>query len=295
MLRATLCALTAALAALLTLAAPADGTPPRRVRLRAMTFNVRYDFPNDGDRRWGNRVDLVARTIQAAEPHVLCIQEDKEDQVADLQQRLEGYQFTGVGRNATGSGERNSIVWSTEHFTARQAGDFWLSDTPLEPGSNTWGDRYPRKVTWALLEPRRDDDTLLLVLNTHLPEGDRNDRLRERGVELIRDWLNGQLQGRAARRTAVLVCGDFNSDVDSDAYALLTEGAELRDAWVEAGVEERWPGTFHGFEGRTTTSRIDWVLVGGPARVLQAARVDYNEDGEYPSDHYPVIADLELR
>ena len=33
----------------------------------------------------------------------------------------------------------------------------------------------------------------------------------------------------------------------------------------------------------------------GPVRVLQADKLEVEYDGRYPSDHYPVIADLQIQ
>lgn len=294
----------AVLAALTVAAAPpaeARRSSKRGARLRAMTFNIRYDFESDGPNRWAHRVDAVAEAIRASGAHVVCLQEDKEEQVTDLQARLPEHGFVGRGRNASGSGERCSILYDRSVLRLEDSGDFWLSDTPDVPGSNTWGDRYPRKATWALLEVKKAK-TALLVVNTHLPEGD-SDRLRIKGVEVIRAWLAAHFGSsdrrgrRSSRQVALLVTGDFNDDAaGSRTFSTLTEGGPtLRDAWEEAGPQDRSPGTYGGFRGLRTTSRIDWLLVGGPVRVLQAAKLDEQVDGRWPSDHYPVLADLQLR
>ncbi len=283
---------------------PAEARRSRKsARFRAMTFNIRYDFESDGRNRWRHRVDAVAKTIAGSKASVVCLQEDKEHQVEDLQARLPEYGFVGRGRNATGSGERCSILFDKDVFRLKEAGDFWLSDTPEVPGSNTWGDRYPRKATWALLEVKRSRSKLLVV-NTHLPEGD-HDRLRLKGSEVLHRWIAAHVGSNDKRRSrrsrdelAVLVAGDFNDDAGgSRTFSVLTEGSQvgLRDAWAEAKPSDPRPGTFCGFRGLRTTSRIDWLLVAGPVRVLQAAKVDEQVDGRWPSDHYPVIADLEVR
>ena len=48
-----------------------------------------------------------------------------------------------------------------------------------------------------------------------------------------------------------------------------------------------------GFGGRTTGRRIDWILFAGTFTVLQHETITYNEEGRYPSDHFPVITVLE--
>ena len=266
-------------------------------KLRTMTFNIRYDFKNDGPNRWDKRVDLVAQQIEESRAAVVCLQEDKRHQVEDLQGKLKQYGFVGKGRNATGSGERCSILWNKKSMKLKGKGDFWLSDTPDTPGSNTWGDKYPRKVTWALLETKRRKKRLL-VLNTHLPEG-RKDHLRQKGVELIRDWVQNKLglgsKKRSKKRINVLIAGDFNTGDDTQPYKTLLEDQRLglRDCWVD-GRGQGAPGTYCGFKGLETRNRIDWLLVGGAVRIYRAAKLDKKIEGRWPSDHYAVIADLEL-
>ena len=145
-----------------------SGRATKSARFRAMSFNIRFDFETDGSNRWPHRKATVAKVIRESQAFFACLQEDKGEQIDDLRPLLPGYQLLGRGRNDNGSGERCAIVVKSEDVQVRESGDFWLSDTPDVPGSNTWNDRYPRKVTWALLEVKRCR-TPLLVLNTHLP------------------------------------------------------------------------------------------------------------------------------
>ncbi len=61
------------------------------------------------------------------------------------------------------------MLFNAERFNLLESGTFWLSETPLAPGSTAWGARVPRIATWAVLE-----DTLspasppVLVINTHI-------------------------------------------------------------------------------------------------------------------------------
>ncbi|RMG09575.1 MAG: endonuclease/exonuclease/phosphatase family protein [Planctomycetota bacterium] len=268
----------------------------RTTRLRAMTFNIRFDFPDDGSNRWNRRADVVAKTIRAAQAHLVGLQEDKAHQVDDLRARLPEYGFVGRGRNASGSGERCSILYDKKRFRLKDSGSFWLSDTPEVPGSNTWGDKYPRVVTWAHLVSKKSKKNLLL-LNTHLPEGDRSARLRRKGIEVIARFLQARAKTLRKKRFAVILTGDFNEDAaESSPHDELTGGNELRltDAWEAAPPSGKRPGTYNGFRGLQTRSRIDWILVGGPVRVFRADKIDQEIDGRWPSDHYPVIADLEI-
>lgn len=277
------------------------GRNSKSVRFRAMSFNIRFDFENDGSNRWHHRVPTVAKVIRESGAAVIGLQEDKGEQIEDLKPLLPGYELLGRGRNDNGSGERCTIVVKTDDVRVRESGDFWLSDTPDVVGSNTWGDRYPRKVTWALLEVKRSK-TMVLALNAHLPERDdgRDPANRVKGMRLMHDWIERRVPARERDKVAVLIFGDFNSTPDEEPRRALIGGEgdalPLRDTFDEARSNDRSPGTInHDFSGAQTNARIDWILVGGPIRTQAYVKFDERVDGRYPSDHYPVMADLELR
>lgn len=278
------------------------GRNSKTARFRAMSFNIRFDFENDGRNRWPHRVPTVAKVIRESNASVIGLQEDKGEQIEDLKPLLPGYELLGRGRNDNGSGERCAIVVKTEDARVKEHGDFWLSDTPDVVGSNTWGDRYPRKVTWALLEIKRSK-TLLLALNAHLPERDdgRDPANRIKGMRVMHDWIERRVPARERDKIAIVIFGDYNSTPNDEPRRALIGGEgdalPLRDTFDEARpANDPSPGTInHDFSGAQTNSRIDWILVGGPIRTLAYSKLDEQVDGRYPSDHYPVMADLELR
>jgi endonuclease/exonuclease/phosphatase family metal-dependent hydrolase len=53
-------------------------------------------------------------------------------------------------------------------------------------------------------------------------------------------------------------------------------------------------GTFNGFDGQRDGPKIDYVFVEPDTRVREAGIVHDNRDGRYPSDHYPVYAEILL-
>ena len=268
----------------------------KSLSFRVMTYNIRYDFKSDTGNRWTQRVDAVAKQIRKSGAQIVCLQEDKIDQIKDLQKRLTGFTFVGRGRNATGLGERTSILFRSDQFQLREQGDFWLSDTPSNPGSNTWGDKYPRKVTWIVLQGKKGGPAVL-VLNVHLPSG-KNAMLRARGVKLIHSWILEKLKRNqgTGKVQAVILAGDFNAAADSDPHSLLTDDRTLPllDVWEVVQPKDQHPGTYGGWEGMQTKKRIDWLLVAGKVRVRGCDKLEEPIQGRFPSDHYPVIADLQI-
>ena len=64
-----------------------------------------------------------------------------------LEKRFPQYAFSGCGRDADrASGEASPVAYLKERFVAVTNGTFWLSTTPDEPGSMSWGAKYPRVI-----------------------------------------------------------------------------------------------------------------------------------------------------
>ena len=92
----------------------------------------------------------------------------------------------------------------------------------------------------------------------------------------------------------MIITGDFNCPPRSDAYDVFASAGCL-DAFLAAGGEEA--GTFHAFSGEARSPRIDWVLVDPGACQVEFAGAQIVRDARppvYPSDHYPLVVDLDL-
>ncbi|MEO1497747.1 MAG: endonuclease/exonuclease/phosphatase family protein [Planctomycetota bacterium] len=257
--------------------------------LRVMSFNVRYGTAPDGDNHWEQRRRSVVDTIEAFGPDLLGVQEAIDFQVRYLQEELRSY--VGFGRSrSTIPDEQCAVFYREDRFTRLAGGHFWLSETPESPGSIGWDAEYPRVATWVLLHDLRGGPPVLM-LNTHFDH--RGEHARRRSSELLVERL-------AALRAIVddsrlVVMGDFNSEANSAAYRTLVAPASgLRDAY-RAARPERSPkeGTFNGFAlNRASSRRIDWILMGNSLKAADARIIRTAYDGRYPSDHFPVTAEL---
>lgn len=260
--------------------------------ITVMSFNIRFGSANDGPNRWELRQEMVLETIEAADPDILAVQEAEADQVAWLDEQLDDYDYVGVGRNdGKQAGEFVPIFFKTDRLTLMNSGHFWLSETPDEPGSVGWDASMTRMAQWAILS--FDDSPLnrVRVINTHFDHRGKQSRIE--AAEQIRTIIEAQ-GGKP-----LILAGDFNTGPDGRPYAVLTEDrgnlAELFDPMLTVGTKDKDVGTFHAFRGRTDmTPRIDWILHNRRLKA-NAAYVDQtNEDGRYPSDHFPIVVELEL-
>lgn len=264
--------------------AQARSPTPAAEPLRVMSFNVRTPVDTEPGRRWVDRRDAMVNLLRAQRPAVVGTQELVQQQAEYLTTQLPDYRWFGQGRRGGEGDEHMGVFYDSTRLKVVESGDFWLSDTPEVPGSITWGNLYPRMVTWALFE-RVSDSRRFYLLNTHLPYRDDDEPRRVQGAKAIVARLQQLHAG-----VPVVITGDFNSEPGSGTYATFT--AVLGDARRQAAKVEGPRLTFHNFSG-TPTTELDWILVRG-MKVLRFATLDDKPGGVLPSDHFPVVADVEL-
>ena len=281
--------LAAVLSACAHTASVADRAPDR---LRAMTFNIRLDTASDGANAWPYRQDIVGQTIVYYEPDVIGFQEVLLNQKQDLEAALPTYRFAGVARDdGRTKGEFSLLAWKPARFDAVDSGTFWLSPTPDTP-SKGWDAALPRIATWALLQDRGTGQRIR-VLNTHFDHV---------GEEARRESA-GQIAAWATRHRdageAVLVMGDFNAAPSSKPIQIIADPARsgLVDTRTISQSQPYGPtGTFTGFDiTRNADEPIDHIFVSEGLGVIRHATITQHWGGRLPSDHYPVLADIELK
>jgi len=252
--------------------------------LKVMSFNVRLVIASDGANAWDKRRDLAVRTVADAAPDVIGTQELFKEQGDYLVAKLPHYAWIGIGRRGGDSDEHMGLFYRRDRLRILRSGNFWFSDTPEVPGSISWGNLYPRMVTWA--EFRARGGQRFFVFNTHFPYRAEDEAVRRRCAEFLIAKI-GEIAGNAR----VIVTGDFNTTPDSEAHAILTR--EFADAWSATKRRSGPDETFHNFTGNADR-RIDWILSRGfTARSVRT--VTDHDGGRYPSDHFPVLAELRAR
>ena len=251
--------------------------------LRVMTFNVRLPTASDGPERWEARRDLFVKTIREQHPDVFGTQELYKEQGDYVVAKLPEYKWFGMGRKGSEGDEHMGVFYRADELRVLDSGNFWLSDTPDVPGSDTWGTPFPRMVTWARFQ-RKSDGRTFVMFDTHLPYRDQDDAAREKGAALILERI-----AKLPSDEPFVLTGDFNTTPDSKVHKMLTR--HLGDAWLVAPRRSGPDKTFHDFTGNPDR-RIDWILVRG-FKVEDVRTVTTHEGKLYPSDHFPVVADLE--
>lgn len=265
------------------------------IDLKAMTFNLRTGMAvTDGKNWWPYRKDIVCNLVAQESPDVMGTQEGLKFQIDYIKNNVPGYEWVGISRAGNQSDEFCAIFYKSERFNLLETGTFWLSDTPEVVGSK-FSDKqlFPRIVTWAEFELLGNGRSLF-AFNTHFDTYNGDD-VPEKSAALLASKIE-EIAGDAP----VLVTGDFNEYVESDAHRILVGemaydgvSGSLLDPWSILGLQEE--GTTHGFTGVSNDpSRIDWILCTEQFVPLAGEVSHYNENGHYPSDHFPVIVEFEL-
>ncbi len=258
--------------------------------LHVMTFNIRRPggwFTARRADQWARRKGALAALLRTEQPTVLGIQEAAGDQIRLSRESLgPAYLAVGYGRDASGGGESCPILYDAARLELLHWNQQALSKAPDEPGSASWGSRYPRILVAAVFRDRATTREFLTV-NTQLDHF--SPVARARAAVIIRERV------LSSERQAI-VLGDFNADAGSVPFRLLTGGGCLRDTWDQAAdrLTEEW-GTLHRYRRpRRRGRRIDWILVTPQVTVctigINTTRYG-TPDGapaRWPSDHAPV-------
>jgi endonuclease/exonuclease/phosphatase family metal-dependent hydrolase len=268
-------------------------TSEQRVRdtahlvLEIGTFNVRCDFPGDGEQKWEHRCERFLDILHSWHPDVLGLQEPLKHQYDQVSRSLTEYSSVGVGRDdGRAAGEFCPIFYRKERFDLVKFGTFWFSGNSTVPGTTDWGSRYRRICTWAELRERRSERSFT-VYNLHLDHESQHSR--EKSVELLLTRIRER-----GNHDPVIVIGDFNAEPENPALALFLDSPVPTSALMSVSAEDVEVGTFHGFSGKVTGGPIDHIFVSPEWRVESARVIPGDGLRPFPSDHLPVAASLSL-
>ncbi len=255
--------------------------------LRVMTFNVRLPLASDGANSWDNRRDIFVETVRRMAPDLMGTQELWYIQGQYIVEKLPEYKWFGISRRGNHEDEHMGVFYKPAKLTLLDSGNFWLSETPEAPGSRSWNIDYPRMVTWGLFEINASKRRFYYY-NTHFPHRPQDQAARIECAKIIAARVQALPAG-----VPFLLTGDFNTQLGDEVHQVLTP--YLTDAWQKAPKRAGPEATMSQWTGSTTGSRIDWILFRGNFTVSEVETVTFNQDGRYPSDHYPVFAAMTLQ
>ena len=269
--------------------------PPNAAEtLRVATYNVHYIILSqssgpwsrgDWDRRKGP-MDLAFKTIDA---DVIGFQEmesfargsggDTNLTLDWLLRNNPDYKAAAVG-DPKDFPSTQPILYRADRLEVLDQGWFFFSDTPDVIYSRTFNGSWPAFTSWAQFRDKQND-AVFRVVNIHTDYGSLSNRIQS--VELVvartREWI-------AADET-IFVIGDLNARLGDRVVNILAD-AGLEFAPVRGS-------TFHFNRGFNLFGAIDHIATSGAAtRVGEPVVLREKFGGEWPTDHYPVVADYRL-
>jgi endonuclease/exonuclease/phosphatase family metal-dependent hydrolase len=254
---------------------------------QTVSYNIRYNNPEDGADNWMRRKEAVAETIFNPENDIIGLQEVLYGQMHYLQGQPEAANFDswGYGRDdGLYEGEFSPIFFNNKRFT-RYIGEMkWLSETPDTP-SVGWDAACKRIVTIANLICC-ENGRRVTVLNTHF---DHEGKVaRENSVKIIADLVRKY----EAHGDAVLVLGDFNTTPRDPILKPLKK--MLADA-----CPRKWrrKSTFNAFKEKAERRKhIDYIWYSKTdfQSSNYAILAPKTKTGRQASDHFMVKTTLEF-
>ena len=250
--------------------------------LTVLSYNIRYDNPNDGENQWKYRKERVANYIKEIKPDIIGMQEVLDPQLVFLDLSLTEFSFVGVGReDGKTKGEYSPILYNSNRLTLLQTDTFWLSETP-KVISVGWDAALERICTYAQFK-HKETGQKFWVFNTHF------DHIGELARIQSAKLIHQKIKMLNTNNFPVIITGDFNLTPDTAPIKI------FQNAYVD--VMQKTPtnannyGTFTGFDKLSNgEERIDYIFQKG-LKTLKSTHIWLKTtSGGWASDHHPVQA-----
>ncbi len=269
--------------------------------LRIMTQNL---LAGDDEYKNSTTVNVAQHTVAKRQPRILSLITAYKPDSLGLQECSNvwreyfathlseiGYDRIGAKKN-----QKIGIIYNTATVKPIENGSFWLTENP---------DNLKITVEWA--EGRTDllERLGMYVVFEHIATGQRyihfnvhvetpkNSIIQTKQTEV----LLSQIEEIRAKYDGipVVVTGDFNYETDSKPYKTLLSTI-LCDTKKESETSSG-NGSFNKFIGPDHHDNpIDQIVAAREGLIFKNYKVIYDKfNGYYASDHYAVIADIEIK
>lgn len=254
--------------------------------LKVTSANIRFQNPADGPHDWPFRRELMSEIINDFGPDILGTQEGLQPQLLNLASLLPNYTLVDGHRDWIDVRMYPCIFIKKERIEIIKSGDIWLSETPHIPASKSFDSAFPRLCSWMHAKDLKKNIEFTFVV-THLDHMQRKTRIEQAKV-LAQEVkkINGDLP--------LVILGDFNDAPSSMVQEEISKPLGLKDHWSEQGIPEE--SSHHKFSGENETgTRIDWVLASQEFQCSEIYFEKKHSENIYPSDHFPLMATLEIK
>lgn len=263
--------------------------------LKVLSFNMKRDGFGRHN-RWMQRREIAADCIQESGATIVGVQEVLPKMRRDIETLLKNYSIVGCGRyegRKSANDEHSDILIDNTNADIDFYKTFWLSKRPEKSGSRGLLAMFPRICTMAevFVKPL---GCRIRVFNTHFDH--ISGFARTLGVRIILDYMH---QFQMKDPLPIILMGDLNAKPDSYPIKILRHNLHfypnihLTDVY-EAMGEDMHQNSYHHFSGKVKKGKepIDYIFVSDDFEVVRSEFLTKNNGGQYPSDHFPVMATL---
>lgn len=247
--------------------------------LKVVSFNIRNCNDPNGN-SVAERAPRLYNAIDPIKPDLIGLQEYKEHWAVHINKYFSNeYDMLIKWRSSDFDEESVPLLWRKDKFKCIDSGCFWLSDTP-NVESKGWDEIYDcyRICAYVVLKDKATGETFTFM-NTHFGFGDNG---QVASAQLIADF---------SKNKKMVLTGDFNMTPGSLGYKKISES--LID--VNAATAKNNTSTFHGYEpDKNTDVLIDYCFITNQINPISYSVIDSLTDGKYPSDHYGILAEIEI-
>lgn len=257
--------------------------------MRVMTFNLKTDHIFVGKSKWDVRSEVVYEIFKDLDCDIVGAQEVNNKMYEDITKKVLGYNIIGNARSKRYFVERNN-VFVKKNYDIKNETTFWLSKNPQQEGSALWYSMFPRICTTAVVNI---NGSKVRVYNTHLDCLLPSSRVF--GLKKITEFIE---KNHDEENIPIILMGDFNASPHSKLIKDFNLGVFNKKKLVavqEVNKSLYEEGTFRHKHGRKGIVHIDYIYVSEEFSIKHAEIIKYNKNGVFPSDHYPLVADLELK
>lgn len=255
--------------------------------LKVMSFNIRLNVDSDKENSWTNRKQDAVDLLSYYHPDYFGVQEALPEQMKDIKNGLKNYDYVGVGRDdGKEKGEFSAIFYDTERLQVIKSGTFWLSETPEKP-SRGWDAAYNRVCTYAVFKDKKSKKEFL-AMNLHFDHIGNVARVKSA------DLILKKIKEINPKNLPLTLSGDFNLTDDTEPIKIISQN--LKDSFYNSEKKHYGPKeTFTAFNvTEVPQDRIDYIFVKGFKIKSNRHINDRRENLLYPSDHFPVLTELQF-
>jgi len=259
--------------------------------LRVATYNVHYIRASAEEGEWSvsdweRRKEPLSEAVSSLEADIIAFQEmesfARRQEVENLTLQWLREQHPEYTAGAVGDPNTfpstQPIFYNTERFELLDEGWFFFSETPDVIYSRTFNGSFPAFASWVHLLDTTTGEQMRIV-NIHTDFSSLNNR--EQSLELVAERITPWIDSGEH----VLVAGDYNARKGSWLFAPLER---LGISFPTIGGS-----TYHFNRGINLFGAIDHVAYSERMSLVASQVVQSKFLREWPTDHYPVVVDLD--